>query len=168
MTKVSTLRAVDGAVAHRAKALTCTGDRLSQPRRDGRARASVLLGAAIEAAQSSHEAAGRALDVHRSAVQHWADPEHPAALTLGDALVLPRSVARALLTAALRELDERPAAAVSTETLALRLGAEAGDVLRAALAAVADGHLDANERKALRRELGDVLTAVAEMMGAVG
>jgi hypothetical protein len=133
--------------------------RLAQHRVAARAAAARLVGLAA-ASTSSLAAVGRALDVDTTAVQHWADPEHPAAMTLGDVLACGygpkprREFARAVLLAAQASLDEvQPDELVAPERAALRVAAGAGAFAAELDEALAAGEIDDDERRRLDEAL---------------
>ena len=124
--------------------------RLSAHRRSGRTAASRALGVAA-AATGSAAAVARSLGISESTVAHWADPDHPAAVTLGDILAAGangrRDFARCLLVSALATIDDAaPTAALAPELIGLQLGAGVGAFQRSLLDALADGTLSDEER----------------------
>lgn len=132
---------------------------LAQHRIAGRAQASRLLALAA-ASTGSLAAVGRALEVDTTAVQHWADAEHPAAVTAGDVLACAygpkprRDFARAFFLSCLASLDEvQPEEMVAPERAAMRITAGVGAFAAELDDALADGELDDQERRHLDESL---------------
>lgn len=116
--------------------------------------ASRCLRDGIRAAGSSYGEVARALGVDPSRVADLADEEHDAGVALRDILAMPRSVARAVLAAALDALDEAPAAAPAERASLLASGA-VGRLAHNTAIAMADGVLDDAERALLARDACD-------------
>jgi hypothetical protein len=120
-------------------------------------------------AAGSLSATARTLGVAATIVQRWADPEHDAALTLGDLLVLPPSLAEGVLLAALAHVRARKlGAAMPAPERVLRVAGSASDLVTECVRAARDGRIDAAERARLRgvireleRELAPTYSALA-------
>jgi hypothetical protein len=139
------------AVAVAPERESATARKLSEKRVLCRALASRLLAAAVSA-HTSAAAFASSLDVSRAAVDHWCDPEHGAAVTLGDLLAGRRSVARSVLLSALAVLDERDASEVDLVATVLRAVGDLGQ-LGELLPRMRSGQLDDAERARAMRGL---------------
>lgn len=125
-----------------------TGRALSPARLEGRRIASEILRAS--SAVCPLAAGARALGVHPSRVEDLADPDHPAAITLGDVLALPRRAAQHVLVSALTHVrEDAPAAELGIERRTLRLGGLSGELAAQVDQALADGAIDQREHDAL-------------------
>ena len=134
-----------------------TGRRVSAERKASRAVASLILRSA--AAVGSLGQVAKRLGISATAVENWANPDHDAALTLGDLLAMPAPVAEAALVAALayvqaRKMD-RSARLAPTERV-LRLSGTASQVIGECMAALRDGRIDDGEKHSIRLLLTDL------------
>lgn len=152
--KDTTLRAV-AAVGATEKAPT--GRVLSERRRAAGRVASVCLRAVSSV--RSLGAIARDLGVSSSAVEHWADPEHDAALTLRDVLAMGDSAAEAVLVTALAHVQARRlerSEKLSPVARVLQLVTTTAGLTARGAAACGDGAIDDGERRELLTMLDEV------------
>lgn len=154
----------------RAKTIdhTCTGVRLSARRLQAHALTSVALGEAVRVSGASFGEVARALEMSATRAADFADPDHPAALTLRDVRAMgeggARGVAIALLRGELEDLEDAPPPSrLGPERHALRLGSGIGTLQSGVEMALADGELSADEREELLRELAALERAITAM-----
>ncbi len=126
---------------------------------------SLLMRRAIDAAWSSEQSVANALpDCSKARVHAWCNPLHPHTIPLHRVEQLRRArhpVHRELI-ALLDELDGGPGEA-ALERAALVIGRESGELQASVLEAIADGVIDAGERKRIDREAADVGAAVMRL-----
>lgn len=137
---------------------------ISAKRRSARALVSVLLRTAASLSSLRH--AARALEVHPSHLEHLADPEHPAAIALGDVLVLPPKMAEAVLVAALAHVQAQRLLQVgraATSSRVLHLVRASAELAGAGARAIEDGQVDPRERSSLL----ELAAAVQQQIGAL-
>lgn len=157
-----------GPLAPLAKAETCASDKICAERRAGRALVAGWLHKAIKVARSSCEAVGQKLRVHRSTVQHWANPENELSVTLGDLITMPRGVAKPVLEAALAHVDGKaPTCPLSRDELLVQLTAELGDVCRSHSDARRDGKVTPAEDLRTLREIQELITKAQQLQAQI-
>lgn len=143
-----------------------TGRVLSPARREARALASMLF---ATAAAGSLAAVGRALGVSPTIAERWADPEHEAAVTLGDLLAMPPTLAEGVLVAALSHVRARRLGAkLAAPERVLRVAGSASEVVTECVRALRDGRIDPEERRHLRARLRELDQELGPAHAALG
>lgn len=134
--------------------LTPPSSRGSDLRKACRRAASLLVRHA--ASLSPLAAMARALGVGASRAEDYADPEHEAAIALGDVMALPTVPAVAILEGALAHVRERAGEKVvhlAPEVRGMQAAGSGARVAHAVHERLDDGKLDATERREVVRVL---------------
>ena len=139
---------------------------ISTARVSGRALTSRILATAVTAHASIRSYAA-SLEVSSRAVEHWCDPEHSAAITLGDLLTGRRAVERAVLTASLAVLDDRGSRDVNPLDTVVRLGGDVARLSEMTLRATR-GRIDPAHVAEIVRELDGIEQRCALLRRALG
>lgn len=137
-------------------------------REQRRAALSRSLRDALDAAGCSHTEAGALVGVDRSTVDRWADAHDVLSISVADLAALPLSVRRALVGEVTPEL-----ALVELPSVGADLGCdlahateahrESAEAVAVALAAVADGHVSADEGARLVAECDQAISALLRL-----
>lgn len=134
-----------------------------------RERAARIMATAIQA--STQQSVADSLNVHRSAVGQWCDPQHSAALTVGDLMAMPPAVAETAAIAVLEFIRARAEGAavvrIGLERRARRATVAHGRVMSAIDEALADGVVDADEAREIVRATNEERAAIDALVSEV-